>query len=251
MKLTRREFLMTTCLTLTSGKILYDVCNKEYEKHLIRKIYQLPEHIHLIENTTTVNFGHRDFDSLEDIVQDGYGIVLNNKLIQPTHLFNDGIKRIKINPFATVTESGEIISREASIYGKKTNKISLDWDLDMAIIDIPKGLDLPDFPCEPRRAKLGEEIYFIGNPNAEGWNIRPGYVSDPDEAKDARFTEGCFGIDMPIIPGDSGCPVVSKDYKLLGIARSFNYQGFLGYVTYIDEYIKKIEQLKNEEKNDK
>ena len=240
MELNRREFLMASCLMLTSGKILYDVCRKEYDKHLIDKIYQLPKYVHLIENTTTVNFGNKyikDGNVLEDIVQDGYGIVLNNKLIQPAHPFNKGVKIIRSGRFTSV-DSGEVVKREATLYGKKTENISLDWDLDIAIIDIP-GHGLPEFPCEPRRAKLGEKTYLIGNPGGQGWNIRPGYVSDPDETKDSEWSKGCFGMSIPVIPADSGCPVVSKDYKLLGLARSV-YYGSLGYVTKIEEYLKKL-----------
>ena len=236
MKINRRDFLMASALMLTSGKILTDVCMQEYQKDLLHRIYyELPKHIHKSKNVSMVDFGGKG--SLVERVQGGYGIVLNGKYIQPAHITHDGKEEIR-TPFEVMIVNGEVKERKITLYDKELEIIKLDYEKDVGIFKLHKDLDLKDFPCKPKKSiMLGEEVYLIGNPNLSGTNIRKGRISDLDGIHGSmKKNKNVFGMDLSIHYGDSGCPIVNKDFELFGLADSY-FGSDWSYATKIREFL--------------
>lgn len=212
----RREFLQTTGLVLLGGKTLFDICQKEYEKHIEYKIFnELPKYSYLAKTITNNN---------KNYVDRGYGIVINNKYITMAHIIN--------------TDKFDTSKKETFIKGQKLEKIIVDWENDVAVFNVPKSLNLKNYPCEIKtNIDLGEKVYLIGNPFLDGINIRNGRIIDLDELnRELECTKGCFGVDIVTISGDSGMPLVNSDFKLLGLVQS-TING-LGYINKIEHYLK-------------
>jgi hypothetical protein len=212
----RREFLQTTGLVLLGGKTLFDICQKEYEKHIEYKIFnELPKYSYLAQTITNNN---------KNYVDRGYGIVINNKYITMAHIIN--------------TDKFDTSKKETFIRGQKLEKIIVDWENDVAVFNVPKSLNLKNYPCEIKtNIDLGEKVYLIGNPFLDGINIRNGRIIDLDELnRELECTKGCFGVDIVTISGDSGMPLVNSDFKLLGLVQS-TING-LGYINKIEHYLK-------------
>lgn len=212
----RREFLQTTGLVLLGGKTLFDICQKEYEKHIEYKIFnELPKYSYLAKTITNNN---------KNYVDRGYGIVINNKYITMAHIIN--------------TDKFDTSKKETFIRGQKLEKIIVDWENDVAVFNVPKSLNLKNYPCEIKtNIDLGEKVYLIGNPFLDGINIRNGRIIDLDELnRELECTKGCFGVDIVTISGDSGMPLVNSDFKLLGLVQS-TING-LGYINKIEHYLK-------------
>lgn len=215
MNIKRREFLQAACLVLLSGKTLFNVCQKEYKKYIEYKIFNdLPKYNYLATTITNDN---------ENLVEKGYGIVINNKYITMAHIINDN----KFDDF----------KKETFIRGIKLEKIVVDWEKDVAVFKVPKSLNLKNYPCKTKtNIKLGEKVYLIGNPFLDGTNIRSGRIIDLDELnKELECTKGCFGVDIITISGDSAAPLINSDFELLGLVQS-TING-LGYINKIEHYL--------------
>jgi len=131
---------------------------------------------------------------------------------------------------------------ETFLEGERLGNKFVDPHWDVASFDLPRGLYLPNFPAKPRTTwEMGEEVFVIGNPYLSGANIRRGHVSDFDGISDKQGTEddlylrGGFGVDMGVTGGDSGTPLVSRDFRLLGLVSSGS--GFTGYIQDMGRYL--------------
>jgi len=230
----RREFLMASALVITSGKVLWDTCTKQYDKYLLHKIhYELPKHTHKSKNITKVDY--EDKKNLVGLVGEGYGIIINGKYIQPAHMTHDGGRGWKRVPGGMINIQEEVKEKKVSLYGKELEIEVLDYEKDVGVFKLPNDLNIENFPCKPQKhRRLGEEIFVIGNPFLKGSNIRRGYISDLDDYDEKG---NCFGINSDCYPGDSGSPVVNRNYKLLGLVTKIFGLG-MSYVTKIEEYLK-------------
>jgi hypothetical protein len=211
----RREFLQIAGLTLLSGKAIFDICQKEYAKHIEYKIFnELPNYNYLSETITNCN---------ENYSNKGYGIVINDKYITMAHIIND--------------DEFDTLNKETFINGMKLERIVVNWERDVAIFNVPKSLNLKNFPCKVKtNIKLGEKVYLVGNPFLDGTNVRSGRIIDLDELnKELECTKGCFGVDIVTISGDSAAPIVNADFELLGLVQS-TING-LGYINRIEHYL--------------
>jgi hypothetical protein len=214
-KMQRREFLQITGLVLLGGKAVFDICQKEYAKYIENKIFnELPNYNYLAETITNDN---------ENYSNKGYGIVINDKYITMAHIIND--------------DEFDTLNKETFIRETKLERIVVDWEKDVAVFNVPKSLNLKNFPCKVKtNIKLGEKIYLVGNPFLDGTNVRSGRIIDLDELnKELECTKGCFGIDIVTISGDSGTSLVNSDFELLGLVQS-TVNG-LGYINRIQHYL--------------
>ena len=142
------------------------------------------------------------------------------------HIINNGSYR---------WQSLEFLSQNTFLNGKKLEKVVVDDESDVAVFELPNDLKLPNFPAKPSlNINLGDEVFIIGNPGLNGIIIRRGSVSDLDGVNNEN---SFFGIDIPVVPGDSGGPVVSMDFELLGLGYGNVSMGF-GYVKRIGEFLK-------------
>lgn len=224
----RRQFLQATGLALISGKLLSDELIKWHNKSLIERIYyELPNHVHEINAWATIS----KEDSIDKIiVQSGYGIIKNNEFWTMAHIVN----------FDRVKEFGwDIVSKGYKLYKRNLEEKVIDKPNDIAIFKLPpefKRADYPEFPCDLiDKYHLGDDVFIIGAPRLAGFNIRRGHISDLDKINDVPQTRNCFGVDLSVNPGDSGSPVVGKDFKLLGLA-SYHCGDDLSYIKKIKEY---------------
>lgn len=211
----RREFLQITGLVLLSGKVLFDICQKEYAKHIEYRIFnELPEYNYL---STTITNNNKNY------VDKGHGIVVNGKYITMAHI---------VDPVEL-----DSLKKETFIRGTKLEKIVVNQEKDVAVFNVPKSLNLKNHPCKIKtNIKLGENVYLIGNPFLDGINVRSGRIIDLDELnKELTYTKGCFGVDIVTMGGDSGTPLINTDFELLGLVQATI--GGLGYINKIEHYL--------------
>jgi len=216
----------------------------EQRSRNIRRIYnELPNHVYIVDIVSKLkNDGRSSKDKGAGVVIDGKYLTVSHILI-PSWIFKHRYSSIKI-PI-------EFSDQKTSLNGKKLEKIVDDSESEVVVFKLPNGLKLPNFPAEPsNEVELGQEVYIIGNPDLRGFNIRRASVSDLDgldklEGEEDSFMNrrSVFGVDTNFIFGDSGCPVVSSDFKLLGLAAfdisSLGLPG-VGYVQRIGEFLKHI-----------
>jgi len=227
----RRQFLQALGLMTISGKFLYDTLSNEYQKNIINKIYSLAPHVHKSITTSKISIGINE-ETIKK--QEGYGIVLDNKYLTMAHIVD--ASNITVNsPFGFLNIKRKVIDREVKLYGKKLEELVYDEKNDIAILGIPNN-SIPNFPCKlNKEINYGDEIYIIGNPHLTGTNIRKGTICDLDGLDNNLETKNCFGIDARVFPGDSGTPIVNKDFELLGLV-SVQFLNF-GYIKKIEEYL--------------
>lgn len=244
----RREFITGGVLALTSGKVLLDMLSDNVENKVVRDIYnKLPEHNHVFEASGKVNNVERK--------RKGMGYIIDRHLYTCAHILDLGVSYIP-SPFGMVKISIPTTDPKASLYGVGLEEKVLDLETDRAIFKLPDFMNIPDFPCQPReRYELGEEVFVIGNPILGGKIVRrtricdlDGFNSEHPKHKEAvTNTKDCFGVNLEIIGGSSGSPVVSLDYKVLGTAASIIGKS-LGYVKKIKNYREDLEKANTPKK---
>lgn len=238
--MTRRSFLGIAkgafYLALAgSGWLSYAQTAHNYRerKNLESVMFELPKHVYVAE--TTIKMAEED----EARVIRGCGIIVGKQYITMAHITHN-VKRYAQTPFGILEgEDGTVESKVVKVNGVSLEELVCDTEEDVAVYDA-RDLGLPDFPALPGpMPKLGTEVYIIGNPRLSGTNIRNGIVSDSDglEGEGSQHTNGCFGISVSLIGGDSGSPVVTKDCELVGLARA-GMTGCGGYVNPIAKYLR-------------
>jgi len=239
--ISRRDFLLTTGLCLTSGKLIYDSLINLYKKEQINRIFnELPNYVYLAEYSGGDEDGNIRTSK-------GYGIVLDRKYISVSHIIDMVGKFFLPTPFGLLEKKIDIKNKKCMVKGKELEILVEDIPNDVFIADVScyDKDTFADFPCKPTtKRKLGDTVYMIGNPQLKGTNIRKGIISDLDTFGDDRLTKNCFGIDIGAIGGDSGTPCVNEDFELLGLVRS-SVGNVLGYVIGIEHFLKKLDYLNN------
>lgn len=237
----RRDFLVASGLMLISSKFLYDSLIDFDKKEKIYKIFnELPNHCHLCKTDAKM-----DVESEHNKKHlKGYGIVQEGYYFTPAHI-TDCSNRMIRTPFGIVYVSEKVLEKKVSLYGKELEEIVFKPEKEIAIYKIPKELNLPNFPAEfiDRDIRYGEDVYLIGNPRLEGTNVRKGIISDLNGFNHDSPGIDAFGMNIPVIPGDSGTPIVNEDFKLIGLT-SYSIVGVLGYGIRINSFKKELENLK-------
>jgi len=240
----RREFIKkgiyAAGIAIVGGKVVSDSLNKAIDGYNQDRIYnELPKHVHDIKVSGKINNNYKE--------RIGKGIVVDNKFLTCAHILDLGMEYIK-TPFGLMNITLPVTDLEISVNGNTLEKTIYNVENDIAVCTnrnplpnrkLPEDerfyMEEPNFPCEPSsKRKLGDEVYLIGNPNLKGTNIRKSRISDLNGFGEP-LSKYCFGIDASVIPGDSGTPVVSKDFKLLGLLNLAFHS--LGYVIKINEFL--------------
>ncbi len=238
----RREFLLWVITTSLVGNEASKIYNKFKSKKTISDIFNLKDDVHLAEYKAT--------SKGIPLSMKGMGIIYDDYYLSMAHIPNSLDYREQRLPFGTIRIPLNPKNKSATVM--KSNLETLVANSKTDVFIGKPGIKIKNFPCEAKRdVKLSEEVYLIGNPELKGFNIRKGYVSDLDGFGDifgkAEYT---FGVDFPIHPGDSGCPVVNKDFKLLGLANYVVAHKF-GYISKIGLYLDEIKNIKEADKIDK
>ena len=249
----RRQFLQGTG-GLILGVLTGNTIKNEIDKHNTNKtltkksndlewmLNNVEDHIHMAEHefkytiptSSEKEHGHK---------VKGVGIVVDGLYLTPNHVgCLDALPQR--TPFGIMYIPIELKSEKHKVGDVGLDKIISSKDPDVAIFK--PNAPLKEFPYDVSyEVKKGDTIYVLGNPQLIGLNIRKGMVSDVDDF--GEQTTGCFGIDVGLIPGDSGSPVLNEDLNLIGIA-NFGAYGSLGYCTKMkcfDDVYKNRKEVKN------
>lgn len=230
--LTRRDFMLSTGLLLLFGK---DCLNNYYDKkdeEIIHKIYnKYPQKLH--ETVTNTKLRNSDI-----LMSKGSGIIVDDKYITAAHVVDNTITEQR-TPFGIQSMLNDVVNQTTTLYDVPLENVYLNNEDDVAVFNLsPEQYNLNGFTiddCCFEEPQLGETIYIIGNPALQGMNIRRGYVSDLDGLKLHNNNPAFFGIDKPLVPGDSGGIIVNKKGRLKGI-NSQVLSGALGYAVKLKEF---------------
>jgi len=198
---------------LISGLLLGNAYKDYKQERIIWNIYnELPKYVY----TANVHLKY-EFMDVGGVTK---GVIIKRHFIFPAHCAE--YKESDYTLFGMVRLNiGKFIKREIRLKGYLLEKVYFNVNEDVAIYKLPEELNIPDFPCAVReKTYLGEKVFIIGNPRLAGLNIRQGNISSLISLKTKKsiHISNTFSIDTTIYPGDSGSPVISSDYKLVGIA---------------------------------
>ncbi len=107
----------------------------------------------------------------------------------------------------------------ARIVGQKSKYeirgiVAIDGLHDLTVLAVP-GANAPSLQLgDTRQAKVGDEVYAIGNPEGLEGTFSQGIVSGIREVGPEKFLQ----ITAPISPGSSGGPVLDAQGKVVGVA---------------------------------
>jgi S1-C subfamily serine protease len=101
---------------------------------------------------------------------------------------------------------------------------------DLAKIHIDTSDTMPDgFEICKREPQIAEDIWLIGHPFDMPWSVHKGTIASPTrsniiEFKKLGYSSEYIELDIAMMPGMSGGPVITKDNCVIGIA-DFLYGG--------------------------
>lgn len=164
------------------------------------------------------------------ISQDGY-ILTNEHVI-------DGATKI------TVTVTGFEQGLEAKVIGA-------DYDLDLALLKINAGRDLPFLNLgSSDQIRVGNWVIAIGNPYGLDHTVTTGVISAkgrPISVQDRHY-ENLLQTDASINPGNSGGPLLNLQGEVVGINTAINAQAQgIGFAIPTSTVQQVLEDLKNSE----
>lgn len=199
--------------SLLFGRLSLDEATRERNLDIIYN--ELPKFLHIAETTSEINGGPDQYR------QEGLGIVLDGKYLTMAHIINsvyDIIPDKKLSGESYSSNNDQnldqmVLSQSTTLHGRKLKSLSVRDIDDVAVFGLPDTLKLPDFPAKPSNdLRVGDEVYFIGNPGLKGIKVRQGEI--------VALNQDSFKInllDAEIEPGDSGGPVVNSYVELLGL----------------------------------
>ncbi|NLU50127.1 MAG: trypsin-like serine protease [Syntrophomonadaceae bacterium] len=104
-------------------------------------------------------------------------------------------------------------------------KVSADYDLDLAVLKIDAGQDLPTVPLgNSNSARVGDWVIAIGNPYGLDHTVTVGVISAkgrPITIEDRQY-ENLLQTDASINPGNSGGPLLNLKGEVVGINTAIN-----------------------------
>jgi len=117
--------------------------------------------------------------------------------------------------------------------------VAQDKDQDLALLETPaiKNVPVPQFG-DSRKLVPGESIGLLGYPIPDAFSdeglgrtasIYTGHIAS---LRDAGTPNAAIELDLPIVPGESGGPVFTRDGEIVGIAESrFDEEHAIGFAT--------------------
>jgi serine protease Do len=104
----------------------------------------------------------------------------------------------------------------------------VDWDGDMAVIDVPTGDAVP-VVWTSTAATVGSLVFAVAATPTGAPRVSFGFVSSVEQAfrgPGGRLIAGSLEHTAPLAPGSSGSPVLDADGALLGISTNRVGEGF-------------------------
>ena len=96
-------------------------------------------------------------------------------------------------------------------------------DYDVAILQVPQPPPVPALEFNVAGAYPGESLTLIGHPLDKMWTVSSGIMS--------AFRISSMGtlnqMTAPVIPGNSGCPVLNEEGQVIGMGVQYHPRTFL------------------------
>jgi len=130
----------------------------------------------------------------------------------------------------------EVVIRGEHLEKKLAKVLFSDSMHDIALLEVPEGIEMPGAQLNPDTVSAGETIIAIGHPLGLKYTATQGIVS-----KEERVFNGVkyIQIDAAINPGNSGGPLINEDGKVVGINtfifRDGESLGFAVPVKYLED----------------
>ncbi|NPV73525.1 MAG: trypsin-like serine protease [Pelotomaculum sp.] len=109
----------------------------------------------------------------------------------------------------------------------QARKVGADHDLDLAVLKIDAGNDLPTIPLgNSDSVRVGDWVVAIGNPYGLDHTVTVGVISAkerPVTVEDRRY-KNLLQTDASINPGNSGGPLLNLNGEVVGINTAINAQ---------------------------
>lgn len=91
-------------------------------------------------------------------------------------------------------------------------------DLALLKLNVPANIRLPVLPLATAAPKVGQSALAIGNGNGEFLVAKMGRLTALDVAASrANFPSGTLELTAPLVPGDSGGPILNSKGEVMGI----------------------------------
>ena len=91
-------------------------------------------------------------------------------------------------------------------------------DVALLKINVPSGRTLPALPLAPQPPKVGQSALAIGNGNGDFLVSKSGRLVGLNVAASrADFPPGTLQLTAPLIPGDSGGPILNAQGEVMGV----------------------------------
>lgn len=203
------------------------------------------------KTVTTGKVGDQDFRN----ERQGTGFVYQDKYITVDHVVSVYFHAVEtpvgsfLIPIAEKVEKTYII-----IPGKgefELKEIVNDQENDLAVFSLPPevcemGYCEKEYPLKLRKdLKVGDEVYWIGNPLLAGHHYRRSYISRVEDLPgEQQEWQNVAGLGTYVINGSSGAPVFDeKTGALVGVIQfgRGSSLGSLGYMRVLDVYKKYID----------
>jgi len=147
------------------------------------------------------------------LIVDGSGKVLTNAHVVTV----DGGKPDRVLIFRKPSQlSGDM--RKDLVEPLVGRLVAVDGNLDLALIELPKGDYAPVLKLDPERAVSGEPAVAIGHPGHGGlWTLTTGTVSNFLADYGGTTGKDVYQTETAVNPGNSGGPLIGAEGTVLGI----------------------------------
>jgi serine protease Do len=157
-----------------------------------------------------------------------------------------------------IDQAGHVVTNAHVVAHAKTVKVKLldereftasvrgrDAALDVAVLDLEGGKDLPTVPFGSSEAlRVGDYVIAIGNPFGLGDTVTMGIVSAKSRSLGAGPYDDFIQTDAAINPGNSGGPLMNVRGDVVGINTAINPAGQgIGFAIPIDSIKQVLPQL--------
>lgn len=139
----------------------------------------------------------------------GTGFIVNQEhglLMTNTHVVGRGA----VGTYFVTFHNGQQAEAKAVYY---------DAYADFALLKVNPA-ELPDdtisIEFAKKHPKVGDEVFIVGNTEAQGFSVHNGYLSDLFDIS-GEMPQGTFVINMNSTGGASGSPIINTENKAIGI----------------------------------
>jgi hypothetical protein len=211
----RREFIkgigLASALSYISYNESFRIKTRLQTKKELDMFEKIGQYVHKIETKLKFTIPTSGEEIKTRIF--AYGIAKNRKFYTVAHCVHIWEYQ-QMTPFGVVKFPAETLEAQTTLNDVPLKIKFINTDKDIAVFEIPEYYNIPEIPGTIENVKVGDKIYVIGSPHLKGINIREGRVSDSD-GFDGQ--EWFFGYDVPLVGGDSGTPILDKNFNLVGL----------------------------------